>query len=205
MKQFYATISMQPASALNRIKYTLDWDKERDVMATSFPVITMLETNLAKDEKNELILIYTEDDNERYKHSCELFKKELDELSEKLDIEIKVVQEIAVPHNESRSKHIEFFNKMCHSFKPESDVYMDITYGSKVTSVSCFASLTYAEKIMNCDLKQIIYGKYNHGDKPYGTIYDIRCLYELSGLIHSASAINGLNVDKMLEMFGGEK
>lgn len=207
MKQFFATISMQPKESLARLNYIIDGKPDTDIMTASFPSIPMIEMNLsADDEKNyEIYLIYTKDDEERYKYCYDTFKKELAELSKRKGFDIKVTGEVQVPHEESRSKHIGFFREMCKTFKPQSDVYMDITYGTKATSVSCFASLSYAENVMNCDIKQIIYGKYNHGDKPTGSLYDVRCLYELSGLIRNASAINGLNVDEMLDMFGGEE
>ncbi len=204
MKQFYATISMLPEAQLKELVYTEDSTGRNDFMVTSFPSIVMLEMNLKKGDDYELYVIWTEDDNKRFRHCRERFGKELDKLSEKLGFRIEITKELGIPHDESRDKHIGFFREMCATFKPNSDVYMDVTYGSKATSISCFSSLSYAENVMNCDIKQIVYGKYNHGDVPYGTFYDIRCLYELSGLIRNASAINGLNVDKMLDMFGGD-
>ena len=205
MKQFFATISMQPAKSLEKLDYVLDGAPDTKCMPASFPSIPMLESNLSSDDEYELYLIYTKDDEGRYKHCYDTFYKELSELSERMGFGIKVTAEVQVPHEESRSKHIGFFRDVCKLFKPETDVYMDVTYGTKVTSISCFASLTYAEDVLNCDIRSIVYGKYDHSGSGKGELFDIRALYELSGLIHSASAMPGIDVDKMLDMFGGDE
>ncbi len=205
MKQFYATISMLPEERLRKISYTMDGSGRSDFMPASFPAIPMLEAELSGGEEYELYLIWTKDDNERFRHCRERFGKELKELSGRLGFEIKVTGELGIPHNESRSKHIGFFRELCRTFRRGSQIYMDVTYGTKITSISCFASLAYAENVMDCDIRSVIYGKFSHVEGAAGTLFDVRCLYELNGLIYNASAINGFDMDKMLDMFGREE
>ena len=204
MKQFFVTISMQPKDSLAKLNYIPESAPGADLMLSSFPSVPMIEMNLSEGDEYEIYLIYTKDDEVRYKHCYDTFYKELAELSERKGFEIRVTGEVQIPHEESRSKHISFFRDVCRLFKQDADVYMDVTYGTKATSISCFASLTYAEEVMNCDIRSIVYGKYDHSGKGEGRLYDIRALYELSGLIHSTSSVKGLDVDKIISMFGGE-
>ena len=199
MKQFFATIPIQPAT---EVKYDTDFNS--NVFLSCFPSIPMIDMNLEKGDEYSITVIWTDDEDGVAKKNIEVFKKELAEMSERKGITIEVTNYIQVPYEESRSKHIAFFRELCNAFKPDSDVFMDVTLGTKATSISSFASLTYAEDVMNCDIRSIIYAKCNFKQK-IGTLYDVRALYELSGLIHSATAMPGIDIDKMLDMFGGDE
>lgn len=193
MKQFFATIPTQSAT---KVKYDTDFNSY--VFSSHFPSIPMIDVNLKKGDEYSITVIWTEDGEA--KKNIEVFKQELAEMSAHKGFTIEVTNYIQVPCEESRSKHITFFRELCSSFKPNSDVFMDVTLGTKATSISSFASLTYAEDVMNCDIHSIIYAKHNSKQETE-TLYDIRALHELSGLIHSASAMPGIDIDKILDMF----
>lgn len=199
MKHFFATIAIQPA-----VKVDYDTDFNSNTYSSCFPSVPMIDMNLEKGDEYAITVIWTDDEYGEAKKNIEVFKQELAEMSARKGFTIEVTNYIQVPYEESRTKHIAFFRELCNSFRPDSTVFMDVTLGTKATSISSFASLTYAEDVMNCDIGSVIYAKCNFRQK-IGTLYEIRALYELSGLIRNASAINGLDVDKILDMFGGEK
>ncbi len=202
-KQFFATISMLRPDQLKELDYTAEFKKDFVFMPTSSPAIAMIEMYLNPGDDYEIITVRTDDDNERTKINYDEFKKDLKRLGAKKGMDITISKEILIPHNESREKHIKFFREMCDAYKPLSDVYMDVTYGSKVTSISLFASLVYAENATQCNIEDIIYGKFAHNDRTGGELFSIRCLYELKELVHSASLMGNVNIDEMLDIFGG--
>lgn len=202
-KQFFATISMLNPQQLKKLDYVAEFRTDFSLMPTSSPAITMIEMYLQPGDDYEIITIRTDDDNERTKINYEEFKGELRRLSEKKGFDIAISREILIPHNESREKHIGFFRELCDCYEPMSDVYMDVTFGSKVTSISLFASLVYAENVTRCSIGDIIYGKFAYGNGKGGEIFSIRCLYELKELIHGASMMGNVNIDEMLDIFGG--
>ncbi len=202
-KQFFITISMNKPEFLKKVSYVPEFNKNFTPTPVTFPGLAMLEMNLKPDDDYEIITIMTDDVNGRTIINYETFKNELAELSEKLGRELSVTKEIHIPHEESKEKHIKFFRNVCDAFEPFSEVYMDVTYGSKISSISEFASLVYAEKTTRCKIRDVIYGQYNHNDGEEGYLFSVRCVYELKELIQSASMLGNVDIDKMLDNFGG--
>ena len=202
-KQFIVPIPMLKPEDLREVNYSADFNKDFVFTPASFPAIAMIEMYLEKGDEYEIITVRTADDNDRTKGNYEKFKQELKKLSEIKGMDIAITKEILVPHEETKKKHIEFFRALCDIYQPLSDVYMDITYGTKVTSISMFASLVYAENVTKCYISDIVYGKYTHGGEKEGRLFSIRCLYELKELINSASVMGDADIDELLDIFGG--
>ncbi len=202
-KQFFVTISMLNPEQLKKLDYVAEFTNDSDFMPTSSPAVVMIEMYLNPGDDYEIITIRTDDDNARTKINYDEFKNDLKRLSEKKGMDISITKEIRIPHNESREKHIGFFRELCDAYEPMSDVYMDVTFGSKVTSISLFASLVYAENVTKCSICDIIYGKFAFGNRKGGEIFSVKCLYELKELIHSASMMGNVDIDEMLDIFGG--
>lgn len=153
---------------------------------TRFPCIAMLDANILGNEQIKIVVVKTDDDNRRTQINYQTFKEELGELSRELEMPLDITSEITLPHDESKDKQVALFKEIAEQFDENSEVYMDVTYGSKITSIGLFSALTFAERIMGCSIKSVIYGKYPHNDSKIGDLFDVRCLYELSMLINSA-------------------
>lgn len=199
-KQFFLSVSMLKPEQLKKIKYRMEDKGEVFSQPASFPSLPMIEGNIDKSDDFELIAILTDDEYGRCRDSYEKMKQELKQLSDFLEIDLTITKEIVLSHNESRSKQVELFKKMSEAYKEKCEIYMDLTYGTKITSIGLFASLVYAERVKNCNIKAIVYGKYNHDDGDIGELYDVLSLYELNMLINTSYAIPGSKVEKMIEM-----
>lgn len=207
LKQFIVTVSMLPEDKLRELSYSFEAFPKDDPVSSRFPAIPLIKKNLNKSDDYEIIAIMTDDENGFSKINLDYFKDELKKLSDQLGYEIALKDEniLTVQPYETQQKHIAFFNSLCKSYKKNAELYVDVTYGTKVSIISQFATLVYAEKNMNCDIAQIIYGLlFGKKDNDSGIIYDIRCLYELNMLIHSCSSIPNMDIEKMLDMFEGE-
>lgn len=202
-KQFIVTVSMNKPEYLKRVSYIPECGADFSPLPVSAPGLTMIEMNIEQGDDFEIIAIMTDDVNGFTAVNYETFKKELAELSEKLGIELSVTKEIHIPHDESKAKQIKFFRDVCDVYEPFSRVYIDVTYGSKISSFSEFASLVYAEKTTHCKIQDIIYGQYFHNDGKEGKLFSVRNVYELKKLIQSASMLGNVDIDEMLDKFGG--
>lgn len=202
-KLFIITIPMLPSESLKRIPYRKEDRGEIFTDPSRFPGIVMLETCILGNEDVKIVTIRTDDDNGRTEPNYKLFKEELSELSKKLERELKIDEEIVVSHSENRDKQLSLFKQLCALYEDGDEVYMDITYGTKVTSSCLFSTLTYAEKIAHCDVNGVFYGKYSHGDENLGDLYDVSCLYELAMLANAGDFLSKDKFDSLVNKLWG--
>ena len=202
-KLFFATIPMLPPDSLKKIPYRKEDRGELYSEPTRFPGIVMLENCILGDEDIKLITVRTADDNNRTEANYALFKEELRELSERLGKDIDIDKEIVVTHSENREKQIALFKELCSCYEEDAEVYMDITYGTKVTSACMFSTLSYAESVAEAEIKGIYYGKYSHGDYKKGDLYNVRCLYDLAMLSNTADFMTRERFDDLIDNLWG--
>ena len=168
-----------------------------------FPSLPMLEWSVIGDEDVEIIAVMTDDDNKNTEGNLCLFEEELKQVSAALGRDLRIDRKIVLPHREDREKQVELFKTVCGAFEEGAQIYMDITYGTKVTAVGLFSALTYAEKVKHCDIRSIYYGKFSFGSADIGDIYDVRSLYELTALIHTADFLGTERLSSLIDELWG--
>ena len=194
---------MLPPEALKKIPYRKEDRGELYSEPSRFPGIVMLENCILGNEDVRIVTVRTADDNNRTEANYKLFKEELALLSGRIGKELKIDGEIVVTHSENRDKQLALFKQLCGVYDEGEEVYMDITYGTKVTSACLFSTLTYAEKIAKCDVKGVYYGKYSHGAENSGDLYNVRCLYELAMLSNAADYMDKEKFDSLVNELWG--
>lgn len=202
-KDFFVTIPMLPPEKLIKLTYKKEGKDNIISRPASFPSLAMIEWNAKKGDNNRIIAVVTDDVNGNSAVNLKKFEEELSELSSDTGIDFKIEEVIYVSQDESKKKQNNLFKNLCSKFKNEHDIYMDLTYGTKVTSIGLFSALTYADKICNCDIKSIVYGNYRFDNSGSGDIYDIRSLYDFSMFIHSAEFLEKENLDVVLNNIWG--
>ena len=209
-KQFLVTISMYHNIYMADYAYIENEEREGVVVTSRFPGIPLLKMNLKKDDDFEVVVLWTkkeipDKDGNILKPSevnKALFYEELAALSSETGIDFTgKIREVEIPYDEGKSKQMAFFKQICETYTAESDLYVDLTYGSKMTIMNLFASIVYAEKVSNCYIKELSYGAVNFADKS-GKIYDVRPLYEINTLIQNVSNIPNVNVNHVFNLFG---
>lgn len=197
-QQFIVTIPILSDKVLKKVPYIYEGHPERPPIESYFPGIPMLRHNIDPSAEISIVVIYTCAGN--YQNNLELFYTELQSLSDEIGVDLRSkVKEISVPYEETRDKHVSFFVELGNAFIENADLYMDLTYGSKVSPITEFALLPYAEYGKMCRCKEVIYGKVIGSDTP--TIYDIKELYQMSRLINTISRIPGSDLNKLLNTF----
>lgn len=202
-KIFFCSMPMLDADGLKQITYLKDGAKEIVSRPTRFPSIVMLDWSILGNEDVKIVMVKTDDDNDRTQHNIKLFEEELAALSADLEIELKIDAVVTLPHEENREKQISLFKEIASHFEEGADVYMDVTYGTKITSIGMFSSLVYAEKVKKCNVKSVIYGKYSHNGGEIGSIYDVRSMYEIAMLINSVDHLPSTDIDSLISALWG--
>ena len=195
-KIFIISIPMLPMQNLKKLRYRLSDGSFSS--ETAFPGIAMLEQFSSNDDSVKVVTVRTDDENGRTQQCYDLFKNELSELLSNSKREITVEKEIVVAGEESQSKEKGFLRNIFSCYETHSDVYMDLTFGTKLTSVEMFSSLHYAEIIKNCTVKAVIYGKYSFDDSEIGELYDAASLYHTIRLLDTAIQMKGIYFDDLL-------
>ena len=187
-KIFFATIPLQQEGKLNSIKYRWGNNGHVETSETRFPIIPLIEENVSAEDKVRIVAIKTNDNEGNCERNIGYLKEELDMLSGELGVKLEVSREIGIDHDESPKKHVQLMREIVGQFEEDSLVYMDVTFGTKATSICSFASLAYAEKLMNCEIAGILYGKYVHGMET-GELYNLKTLYELNMIMQTAQSL----------------
>ncbi len=202
-KIFFVSISMLPVDRLTPLYYSFEGEKAADYK-TCYPSILQMEKNIKPGDEIKIVAVRTDDDNDRTADNFNVFQHELATLSEKLGIELSVGETVKVPHNETKQKLIFLLKNLCAAFEEDAEIYMDVTYGTKVTSIELFTSLVFGAKVKNANIRSVIYGKYSHGENvENGTVYDIRCLYDILNLIYAADHLPEERIEDLLNQFWG--
>ena len=155
-----------------------------------FPGIALLKENISKSTENRIITVRTEDNSGRTADCYGLFIRELNELSIQTGIELAPTKEITVPYSEDRAKEKSFLKELFHAYPEKNHIYMDITYGTKLTAIEMFSSLCYAETALNCNIKSVVYGKYPFDGGNSGELFDVSELYHTVRFMETAAHMN---------------
>lgn len=201
-KLIFATISIQPQGDLKKIYYTKENTDQRYAHPVAYPSILMMEQVLEDGDDVKVVALVSQDSEGRSMHNLEVFKEDLAALNARHGWNLQVDEVVQIPHEETRAKQIILFRDVCRQYEEGVQVYMDVTSGTKITAIGLFSTLVYAEKVKNCEICSVVYGKYLHGDEPTGELYDIKCLYDLNMLIGSLDPRHG-DVDKLLDTLWG--
>lgn len=200
-QQFIVTNPILPNKLLNCVDYFYPQLPDREKVTAHFTGIPLLKHCVDPNADDiSIIVIITKDKNEYYKENYRMFLDELKVISEEkgVDLESKI-QTIEFDFVENTKKHIDLFTRLCNSYLENAELYMDLTFGSKATSIDLFSTLAYAEKVKGCDLKEVVYGKGVPGEPT--EIYNLITLYRMANLINTMSFIPGADIDQMLKEF----
>ena len=187
-KIFVISIPMQPADGLKELQYRCP---DGGLSAkTRFPGIALLEKYAPGKAPVKIVTVRTADDNQRTQDCYSLFCEELSRLSDRLDIPLQVEADIFVPHTESEEKSRGLLRDLLNAYEKSAYVYMDLTYGTKLTAIELFSSLFFAETCHNCSIKTAAYGKYAFDGSESGELFDVTSLYHMLRFLETSAQMD---------------
>lgn len=172
-----------------------------------FPINAILAGKLKKEDEVKIVLLITNTEKDNSLINVQKFKDELNQINESIKAKISY-EIIESTFEETKDVHEKRIRDMISKIENDSEIYADITFGTKPLPMLLMCVLTFAEKFCNADIKKIIYGKVEfvkHSDgKIYlenPAIYDVTSLYYLNNLVGSMVAPSCLEAQKTLDAF----
>lgn len=174
MKKFISTSPYQPKDKLEKGIYkAADNQLLQYDLPTRFPLITEINAYVEEGEEIEIITIVT--DYVNAKMNYELFKEEVEALSQQKHFQY-TLKEIHIPYNNAIDTELELFGKLIDCTADGDMLYACITYGSKPFPIIQTMALNYAYRIRkNVSIGCIVYGAFDHNSKKMA-VYDITSL-----------------------------
>lgn len=200
MKQFVCSIAIRPD--LTKVDYFYPDDPAKTIVHSCFPAISMI-ANADIEHDDKLIVTPVVTTSGTSEANLKAFLAELTALEERYNVRFTVEEPIRVELKETTAKHIAFFKDVSRSYKKGAELYIDLTFGSKVQAISIFQSLCVAES-NGCHVKEVLYGSYikSEADTGKGSIYSLRSLYEITQLLNTYSMLPDTDLKKLLDSVG---
>ena len=150
-----------------------------------YPVNAFLGKTLKKDDDIKIVLVVKKDSQNQGKKNAAKFVEELlnvNKVGAKIDYKI-----IETEFSEEQSVHESLMSKIVDEIEDNSHILCDITYGPKDLPIVLFSALNFAEKYLNCEIDNIIYGQAVFVDgKPTDTkLCDMSPLYYLNSVTNT--------------------
>lgn len=200
-KIIICSIPMKERSQVQLSIYTSN-DKSLPVSdkAVRYPINAFLEKTLKQNDDVKVLLIVKKDAYSHYQENVADYVKELLSANEKVDakIEYKVIE---TDFSEEQSVHEKLMGEIVDNIDDGSHVLTDITYGPKDLPIVIFTALNFAEKFLQCEIDNIIYGQanYENGKVINTRICDMVPLYYLNSVTNTISGEDSEKARQMLK------
>ena len=191
---------------LHALKYSIDGNSEIDYDGkVVFPINAVLAKTLKKDETVTVVLLKKLDVEGNSDINVGEFMKELNSINGRIgaSIDYKIIY---TTFEEDKDTHETLLRRMIDTIKDNAVIYADMTYGPKSLPIVLFSVLNFAEKFLNCNIKNIVYGKVNFVSNEKGeslpsnpVLCDMTPLYYLNSVTNSMECKNGEEARKMLD------
>lgn len=148
-----------------------------------FPVNAFLSQTLSPGDEVDVVLLVKQDEFSSGKQNKELFCAELNEICETTGAKVSY-KLIDTDFSQSRAVHEELMKAIVLNLEDESKIIADVTYGSKDVPIVMFAALGFAEKHLNCEIENILYGQasFVNGNAVNTKLCDMMPLYCLNSV-----------------------
>ena len=171
-----------------------------------YPINGVLSTSLKKGEEVKVILLKAIDPNDG-EHTAdrneEIFKKELNAINERIGAKI-TYESVAINFTETRKEQEKLLKGVVDRLEEGTEVYADITYGPKSMPIIVFYALGFAERFLNVEVKNIVYGKayFDADGKAYGhELVDMTALYYLNAITNQIEVDDAEQARDLLDQF----
>ena len=87
---------------------------------------------------------------------------------------------IKTPYASTKEELGQIYKSLCEAISPNSNVFVDFTFGPKYMPLILFCVLNYVEKYLECSISKLIYGLFDTKKEDPGTMVDFTTLYLLN-------------------------
>lgn len=165
-----------------------------------FPINSFLSQKAEGSDEFKVLLLVKKDGNPYYEKNAEEFKKELGDVCDSIGAKAEFVM---IDTEFSGDKEIpeQLMGRIVDEIEVGDHIMADITYGPKELPIVIFSALGFAEKFLECDIDNIVYGKadFEEGKVIRTEIWDMSPLYYLSSVTNTIQCDDPEKARKMLK------
>lgn len=165
-----------------------------------YPINSFLSQKADDSDEYKVLLLVKNDGNPYYEKNAEDFKKELGDVFASVGAKAEFVM---IDTEFSGEKEIpeQLMGRIVDEIEVGDHIMADITYGPKELPIVIFSALGFAEKFLECDIDNIVYGKadFEDGKVVRTEIWDMSPLYYLSSVTNTIQCDDPEKARKMLK------
>jgi hypothetical protein len=164
-----------------------------------FYINGVLANKLHNDDDVKVVLLLNETALANSLDHVRKYEAELNEINQNIGAKIEY-KTITAPREEIRQNQADLFKNIINEIDDNSQIYADITFGTKSMPIILFSALQFADKAFNADIKNIIYGSAEFKDnKAVGVkLYEVTSLFYLSAISSKIEYKNTKNAKEIL-------
>lgn len=168
--------------------------------AVCFPINAFLDITAEAGTEYKIILLAKDDEFSATAKNITLFKDELTEVLEGKGIKVNFVV-VNTAFSEEKAIHEQLMGRIVDEIEANSHVIVDITYGPKDLPIIVFSALSFAEKFLNCEIDNILYGQssFSNGAAVNTRICDMVPLFYLGSVTNTIHADTPDKAKRMLK------
>lgn len=169
--------------------------------AVSYPINSVIARTLKADDAIKFILLVKKDRFGHYAKNLEVFKKEFEAANKCVGAKFEYIV-IDTEFSEKKAVHEQLMVSLVDQLDIGSHILVDMTYGPKDLPIVVFTALNFAEKFLDCQIDNIIYGKADFVDgKAVNTeICDMSPLYYLGSVTNTINSVEAEKAKAMLKL-----
>ncbi len=165
-----------------------------------YPVNSMFSQTLKSEEEIKVLLIVKKDINDYYKDNVKRFEDELNCVCESAGAKAEYVI-IESDFSQDKDVHENLISDLVDEIEIGSKIVVDMTFGPKDLPVILFTVLGFAEKFLECEIDNIVYGKAEFVENKVvsQSICDMAPLFYLSSVANTIHCDNPEKAKGMLK------
>ncbi len=198
--------STKLAAGMEEIQYHSATKKISETVPFYYGFSTVMANNISKDDNAKLIILELQRKTGAVKENTNNYLKDLEKINQTKGTNIQDPKIIEIPFNESKVTFQSAFFELIKELEENAEIYVDITFGAKTTSLLLLSFLQFAEKYFNCDVKMIDYVQRDFDESEHAIvgsecIYDVTSLYYLNSLMNTMNCKNGEEAVETVKKF----
>lgn len=197
--------STKLAKGMEEIQYRVATKRLKETVPFYYGFSTVIANNIEKEDRAKLVILELQRKSGAIKENTDYYLADIEKISTQSGVNIEHVV-IPVPFNESKVTFQNAFAALIQELEDNAEIYVDITFGAKTTSLLLLSFLQFAETQFNCSVKMIDYVQrdFDETEKPIigsECIYDVTSLYYLNALMNNMNCKSGEEAVKTVKQF----
>lgn len=151
--------------------------------AVYFPINSFLGCTTEEDDSLNIVLVAKKDSFCHVEKHIEEFRKEIAQMID-CNYEITIVE---TDFSQDKTVHELLLSNLIDRIETGSKLIVDTTYGPKDLPVVIFTALGFAEKFLECEIENIVYGQasFVNGEVTDTKLCDMSSLYYIGSVTNS--------------------